>query len=225
MLVPLCVVVYFWYDVWHTDHVNEQRRQDALASVLRGARADGASAARALGTRPGTDTAVLIQLIHRHTWAPVITFDRERRVFTATAFRTAVHDTESILLATGPQQVSRCVGFTYTRGADGTWTAKVSTRDDVVCRPSERIGLLAGQGRDRVTHLPAKALTGAGVRQALALPRQAYDVRDVVREGRTVTVDVLVRDTPRAAQCYRYVRTPDPGADQPRTTAVLLPAC
>jgi hypothetical protein len=225
MLIPVCVVVYFWYDVWHTNHVNEERRQDTLASVLRRARADGDSAARALGKRPDTDPAVLTGLIWKHTEAPVITFDRDQRTFTATAFRSAVYDTETFLLAGGPDQVRRCFGFTWTRAANGTWTGKVSTRDDAVCRPGEQIGFLAGLARDRVTNLSAKDLTGAGVRQAFASPREAYDVEDVVREGRTVTVDVLVRDTPRAAQCYRYVRPLDPGTHQPRTTAVPVPAC
>jgi hypothetical protein len=136
----------------------------------------------------------------------MITFDRERRVFTATA----------------GEPVCR---LHLHAGCGRTWTAKVSTRDDAVCRPSKRIGLRAGQARDGFTDLPAEDLTRAGVRQALALPRQAYDVRGVVREGRTVSVDVLVRDTSRAAQCYRYVRPPDPVADQPRTTAVPVPAC
>ncbi|MEU9169666.1 hypothetical protein AB0D34_17965 [Streptomyces sp. NPDC048420] len=101
----------------------------------------------------------------------------------------------------------------------------MTVRDYAACRASLSIGFSSERARERLTGLPAKDLTRARVQQALALPGQSYEVEDVVREGRTVTVRVLVRDTSGAAQCYRYTRPVDPAADRRETTAVPVAAC
>jgi len=226
LLIPVCVVAWFWYDVRHTERVNDERLRDTLVSVLRKAREDGASAARALGTSQDTGTDALTGLIWKHTEASVITYDAGGEEFTATAFRSAVADQEAVLLSSGPELVRRCLRFTYVRDTGRTWTSKVTVlRDDDVCRPSERIGSLAELARRRLTSMYTKDLTTAGVRRTLALPKRAYDVRSVVRQGRTVTVGALVRDDPSAAQCYRYTRPLDPDAGLREATVVAAATC
>ncbi|MCT9076618.1 hypothetical protein [Streptomyces fulvoviolaceus] len=227
LIVPACLVAYFWYTVWHAGHVNSEREEDALASVLQGAREDGDGTARALAASRSTGTDALTGLVWQHTEAPLITYDSARRAFTATAFRSAVYDEEALLFVHGgPTQVQRCLGFVYTRRADRTWTSKVTVRDDAVCRPSERIRSLTELARTRITNMYAADLTRTGVRQALD---PAFDVREVVRKGETATVDVLVHDDVNlpatVEQCYRFTRSIDPDDGEHSATVVAATTC
>lgn len=232
LIIPACLIAYFWYSVWHTGHVNSRRNEDALATVLQGAREDGAGTARALSASRSTDTDALTGLVWQHTEAPVITYDSARQAFTATAFRSAVYDEEALLFVHGgPTQVQRCLGFVYTRRADRTWTSKVTVRDDAVCRPGRRIRSLTELARTRITNMYADDLTRTGVRRALDPTGQArsFDVREVVRNGQTVTVGVRVRDdldaSPTAGQCYRFTRSIDPDDSEHSATAVPATTC
>lgn len=226
LLVPACLVAYFWYDLWHAGHVNEERRRDTSASLVRNAQEDGGATARALGTSTDRGADALTGVVWRHTEAPVIAYDPVRREFTAAVLRSGDYEQETQLLVHGPERVSQCFAFTFTaHGTGRTWTAKVTADDHAPCGAAQQVGFLARLARDRVAGLPADELTAAGIRTALALPKQAYDVADVVRQGRTVTVDVLVRADPRAAQCYRYTRPLEPAADLRETTLVPVATC
>ncbi|MEU9169665.1 hypothetical protein AB0D34_17960 [Streptomyces sp. NPDC048420] len=50
LVIPVCVVAYFWYDIWHA-----------------------ARTARALGASSDTGTATLTGVVWRHTEAPAST--------------------------------------------------------------------------------------------------------------------------------------------------------
>lgn len=227
LIVPACLVAYFWYTVWHVGHVNSEREEDALASVLQGAREDGDDTARALAASRGTGPDALTGVVWQHTEAPVITYDSARRAFTATAFRSAVYDEEVLLFVHGgPTQVQRCLGFAYTRRGDRSWTSKVTVRDDDVCRASERIRSLTELARTRITNMYAADLTRTGVRRALD---PTFDVGEVARKGETVTVDVLVHDdvdpSAKVEQCYRFTRGIAPDDGEHSATAVPAATC
>ncbi|MGR4847439.1 hypothetical protein [Streptomyces sp. LARHCF252] len=79
----------------------------------------------------------------------------------------------------------------------------------------------------RISNMYAEDLTRAGVQNALdPTGRRYFDVKNVVREGDTMTVAVLVSSSEAAVdQCYRFTR-PAPGADGlGSATAVPTSSC
>ncbi|GHG94215.1 hypothetical protein [Streptomyces lanatus] len=227
LMIPAAVVVYFWYTVWHAGHVNDERRRDAVASILRHAREVEGDTRRALdrsGSAAGVDA--LTGVIWRHSEAPLIAYDPAHRTFTATVSEAAFYDQEAVLLGGGPSQVTRCLHLTFAHGTGSAWTSAVAVRDEEGCRASRSIGSWASLAQDRIGNMYARDLTLAGVRRALDPTGRLgyYDVRTATREGRHSTITVLIRDarlTDTAAQCYRFVRKLDSGS----VTALPLTAC
>ncbi|MFJ8715856.1 hypothetical protein ACIRD9_22135 [Streptomyces violaceus] len=195
--------------------------------IRKQARATADDTARALGTSGTTDADALTGVIWQHSEAPAITYDASRREFTATAARSARYDHAVVLPGGGPVQVTRCFVVTYTHRPGRAWTSRVSERDDDVCRPSTQIGSRVRLALTRISSMYAEDLTRAGVQDALdPTGRRSFDVKDVVREGDTMTVSVLVSSSAAAVdQCYRFTR-PVPGDDgQGSATAVPTSSC
>lgn len=243
LVIPTALVAYFWYTVWHTDHTNSERREHAVASIMREAREAAADTGRALaesdasaGTGSGRggdgdtgrDTADidLTGVIWRHSETPLVTYDPGRHSFTATVRRAVFYDEEPLIMGGGPVRITRCFRFTFAlpEGSATAWTSDVTVRDDEACGPSERIATHVHFAQRRLAAMSPTDLTTARVRRALDPTGTLgyYDVTSVVRGERTATVTVLVRDAKgayaTAEQCYRFVRNLDPahqGADVP----------
>lgn len=243
LVIPAALVAYFWYTVWRTDHTNSERRDDAVASIMRGAHEAAADTARALaesdvsvGTGSGREGAggsgrdagidALTEVIWRHSETPLITYDPERHAFTATARRAVFYDEDPLILGGGPVRITRCFRFTFARPGDSgsAWTSDVTVRDDEACGPSERIAGRVRFAQQRLGSMSPTDLTPAGVERALdpTGTLDYYGVTGVVRNERTATATVLIRDAKgayaTAEQCYRFVRDLDPvrqGADVP----------
>lgn len=221
------VVSWLWYRHWHDGNVNSERSEKAFALIRKQARATADDTARALDTSGTTDADALTGVIWEHSEAPVITYDASRREFTATAARSAQYDEEVMLPGGGPVKVTRCFVVTYTHRPGQAWTSRVSERDDDVCRPSTQIGSRVRLALTRISNMYAEDLTRAGLQDALdPTGRRSFDVKNVVREGDTMTVSVLVSSSGAAVdQCYRFTR-PVPGDDgQSSATAVPTSSC
>ncbi|MCE7048038.1 hypothetical protein [Streptomyces purpurascens] len=228
LIVVLGIVVsWLWYRHWHDGNVNREREEKAFASIGKQARATAHDTARALGTSGTTDADALTGVIWQHSEAPVITYDASRREFTATAARSARYDNRLLLPGGGHVEVTRCFVFTYTYRPGQAWTSRISERDDDVCRPGTEIGHMVRLALTRISSMYAEDLTRAGVQDALdPTGRRSFDVKNVVREGDTMTVSVLVSSSGAAVdQCYRFTR-PVPGDDgQGSATAVPTLSC
>ncbi|WNZ06378.1 hypothetical protein [Streptomyces sp. 11x1] len=228
MSVVLGIVVsWLWYQHWHDGNVNSERSDKAFALIRKQARATADDTARALDTSGTTDADALIGVIWQHSEAPVITYDTSRREFTATAAKSAQYDDEAILPGGGPVKVTRCFVFTFAQRPGQAWTARASERDDDVCRPSTQIGNRVRLAMTRISSMYAEDLTRAGVQDALdPTARRSFDVKNVVRQGDTMTVSVLVSSSQSAVkQCYRFTR-PVPGDDgHGSATAVPTSSC
>ncbi|MFJ7075695.1 hypothetical protein [Streptomyces sp. NPDC098781] len=218
------VVSWLWYRHWHDENVNSDRSDKAFASLRKQARATADDTARALTAGGTTDPDALTGVIWHHSQAPVITYDPSRREFTATAARTTQYDEDAMLPGGGPVEATRCFVSTYTHRPDRTWTARVSERDDDVCRPSTQIGSRVRLALTRISSMHAEDLTRTGVQDALdPTGRRSFEVRNVEREQDTLTISVLVSSSEAAAnQCYRFTRrVPDQGSAE----ALPLSSC
>ncbi|WP_030868821.1 hypothetical protein [Streptomyces sp. NRRL S-37] len=251
LMIPAALLAYFWFTVWHTGHENDRRRQDALDSLLGQAHEAADRTTDALTRSGDTGTDALTGVVWKHTHSPVITYDEERRTFTAVAARAAMVEQESILLAVGPDMVKHCFTYTYVRRPGPGWTSKVTEQDAEVCGGSSWIGdraRIAQEEMEGMEEREAARLTRAGLQQALdpaARPggEKWADVRSVVREERTVVAVVLLRypDQYRSPssppsrsqgdgaapveQCYRLTRFLGlQGVGKP-VTAVPVTAC
>ncbi|MFI7347737.1 hypothetical protein ACIBSR_15895 [Streptomyces sp. NPDC049936] len=223
------VVSWLWYRHWHDENVNSERREKALAQVLKQARATAEDTSRALGTSDATEAHAdaVIGVIWEHSKAPVITYDASRHEFTATAAAAAQYTQENMLPGGGPIQVTRCFSFTYGQDPSRTWTARVSERTDVACRPSTQISSRVRQAQTRISSMYAEDLTHEGIQEALdPTGRRSFDVKNVVREGDTTTASVLVSSSETAVeQCYHFTR-PVPGDEgHGSSTAVPTSSC
>ncbi|RSN39040.1 hypothetical protein DMH12_37120 [Streptomyces sp. WAC 04229] len=218
------VVSWLWYRHWHDENVNSERREKALAQVFKQARATANDTARALDTSVATDADALIGVIWQHSKAPVITYDATRHEYTATATVAAQYNQETMLPGGGPVQVTRCFAFIYNHDPSQAWTARVSERTDVACRPSTQISTRVRLAQTRIASMNAEALTKEGINEALdPTGRRSFDVKNVVREGDTMTVSVLVSSSETAVdQCYHFTR-PVPG-DEGHGSATAVPA-
>lgn len=222
------LVSWLWYRHWHDEKVNSERRDKTFASTLKQARDAANDTTRALNASNARGTDVLMNVIWRHTKAPVITYDPTRRAFTATAAKSAFYDEEGLLPGGGPVRVMRCFVFTYAHRPSQVWTSRLSERENEVCRPGTGIGGLAGLARTRISGMYGKDLTKAGVRKALD-PRgrlRPYDVKSVVRKADTVSVSILLSSPDTVVdQCYRFTR-PIVGVNgQTPVTAVPMSSC
>ena len=239
LMIPAVLVVYFWYTVWHAGNENDRRQQAAFDSLLRQAHDAADRTADALNRSGDTGTDAVLGVIGKHTGSPVISYDEERRVFTAVAVRSATYEQESVVLVMGPGRVQRCFVHTYRRRPGSAWTPQLTERDVGACRESRDIGDSVRYARSRMGDMDAARMTRAGVQRVLdPLDRSSgerrIDVRSVVREGRTVVAVVLFRDRYRAPeetsavveQCYRFTRALDlqDGLVKP-VTAVPVAAC
>ncbi|MFJ8311623.1 hypothetical protein [Streptomyces sp. NPDC094147] len=226
LIIPAGLLAYFWYSAWHTSHVNDQRRQAALTSILAQARDATTDTTHALNTNSTTDTDALTGIIWQHTHAPLIAYDASRRTFTATASRSADYSEEVLLPGGGPVTVNRCFTFTSTRGTSAIWTTTMTEQDEQLCRPGQTIDHRATLAKERIRNMSAAQLTRADVTQALdpAHQQDTYVVKDTVRHGQTVTITILIRAqrdvSATAAQCYQFTRNLD-GNDAERTTASM----
>ncbi|MET7293563.1 hypothetical protein ABZS79_15770 [Streptomyces griseoloalbus] len=244
LMIPVVLVAYFWFTVWHAGRENERREQAALASLLRRAQDAADRTADALNRSRDTGTDALMGVIWEHTGSPVISYDEERRAFTATADRSVLVDQESVLLVSGPVMVKRCFTYTYARRPGSAWTSEITERDLEACRGSAAVGDSVRFARVRMADVEAARLTRAGLQGVLepgGRPRDEsrFVVRSVDRAGRTVAALVLTRYTDRygtsgdgpavVEQCYRLTRILDPGngdVGRPVTAApVAAAAC
>ncbi|MFE0251163.1 hypothetical protein [Streptomyces sp. NPDC059010] len=239
LIVVLGIVVsWLWYRHWHDGNVNSRRSEQALASILKQARAKADDTARALGTTaatdpatdPATDADALTEVIWQRTEAPVINYNASRREFTATAARSAVYDEAGILPGGGPVKVTRCLVFTYTPHPGRAWTSRVTERDEDMCRPGTEIGGRVRLAWTRIAGMPAEDLTRAGVQKALdpTGQRRSYDVKSAARRGDTVTVSLVVSSRGPGTtvdQCYRFTRPAAGGDGQNSATAVPASSC
>ncbi len=232
LVIPASLLAYFWYTVWHADHVNDERRQDALSWILGWSDKAADDTRHALGrSGSGADADALTGVIWRHSEAPLITYDPARRTFTATVRKTTVYDEQAVLLGGGPVQIARCFRLTFTRGSGSAWTSAAAVADDELCRASQQIGAWAHFAQQRITDMNATDLTPAGVRRALDPTGSLgyYDVKSAQREGRTATVTAVIRDARRAnataEQCYRFVRDLGTEGSVDDVTAVPLSTC
>ncbi|MFH9039941.1 hypothetical protein ACH4FA_11335 [Streptomyces sp. NPDC017966] len=241
LMIPAALMIYFWFTVWHTGNENDRRRQDALDSLLGQAHEAADRTADALTRSGDTGTDALTGVIWKHTESPVITYDEERRAFTAVAARSAVYEEKSILLPRGPGTVERCFTYTYAHRPGAGWASKVTEPDVEACRGSSRIGDRVRIAQARMEDTEAAGLTRAGLRRALEPTgrpsgESRSDVRSVVREGRTVVAVVLFRYPDRyqaqdegsapVEQCYRLTRFLDlQGGFVKPVTAVPVTSC
>ncbi|MFI6685165.1 hypothetical protein [Streptomyces sp. NPDC050485] len=231
LLIPAGLLAYFWYSVWHTSHVNDQRKQAALASILDQARHATTDTTHALNTSGTADTDTLTGVIWQHTHAPLITYDASRRTFTATASRSAAYNEEVLLPGGDPVTVNRCFRFTSTRGTGASWTTTMTEQDEHVCSPGQTIDHRATLAKNRVKNMPAAQLTRTEVTQALD-PTHQYDtyiVKDTARHGQTATISILVRAqrdvSATAAQCYQFTRHLDTNDAERATTSMPIGTC
>lgn len=229
LIIVLGVVVsWLWYRHWHDGNVNSERREQALASILKQARAEADDTARALDTSGTADADALTGVIWRQSQAPVITYDASRREFTATAAGSVVYDEVSIMPGGGPVRVTRCLVSTYAHHPGRTWTSRVTERDDDACLPGTEIDGQVRLARTRISLMHAEDLTRTGVQKALDPNGRLrfYDVRSAVRKGDTVTVSILVSSPgTTAGQCYRFTRPVAGDVGQSSTTAIPASSC
>lgn len=221
------VVSWLWYRHWHDGNVNSERSDKAFALIRKQARATADDTARALDTSGTTDADALTGVIWQHSEAPVITYDTSRREFTATAARSAQYDEEVMLPGGGPVKVTRCFVFTYTQRPGQAWTSRVAERDDEVCRPSTQIGNRVRLALTRISSMYAEDLTRARIQDALdPTGRRSFNVKNVVRQGDTMTVSVLVSSSQAAVnQCYHFTRPVPDDDGQGSATAVPATSC
>ncbi|GAA2881651.1 hypothetical protein [Streptomyces mexicanus] len=233
-LVVLIVVLtaglsWLWYADRHAGTVNGERRQRAVSSVLRQARADAEATARSLDASGDGDVDRLTGVIARHTASPLITYDTSRHTFTALLARQAVYERLGVVPGGGSDMVSRCLEVTYSRPDGRGWTPKVTVRDDDVCRPATEIGHMARLAGTRIAGLAGHELTRGAVQKALdptgAL--RTYSVTSVTRTKDTAVVLVRISSRDRTAgQCYRVTRpVTGPAADRPSVTAAAASSC
>ncbi|MFC8421433.1 hypothetical protein ACFUN7_11200 [Streptomyces sp. NPDC057236] len=239
LMIPAVLMVYFWYTLWHAENENDRRQRAASDSLLRQARDATDRTADVLDGSGDTGTDAVLGVIWKHTGSPVISYDEERRVFTAVALRTAEYEQESVVLVMGPGRVERCFVHTFRRRPGPAWTSQVTERNVGACRESRDIGNSVRYARSRTGDMDAARMTRADVQRVLdpldpLSGERRIDVRSVVREGRRVVAVVLFRDRYRVPeetsapieQCYRLTRVLgiEGGTVQP-VTAVPVAAC
>ncbi|WP_127466846.1 hypothetical protein [Streptomyces sp. B27] len=214
------VVSWLWYRHWYDGNANSERREQALASILESAHTTADDTARALATSGTNDADALTGVIWQLSQAPVITYDASRREFTAPAEVSAQYEEKSMIPGGGHVRATRCFTFTYTQRLGRAWTSKVSERDDDVCRPSTQIGSRVRLALTRVSGMYAEDLTRAGVQKVLdPTGLRFFDVKDVVREGDTMTISVLVLSSDAEVdQCYHFIRPVQGGDNQGSAT-------
>lgn len=235
LVIPTALVAYFWYTVWRTDHTNSERRDEAVASIMRGAHEAAADTARALdesdvsvGTDSGREGAggpgreagidALTEVIWRHSEAPLITYAPERHAFTATARRAVLYDKDPLILGGGPVRITRCFRFTFALPEDSgsAWTSDVTVRDDEACAPSERIAGHVRFAQQRLGAMSPTDMTPAGVGQALdpTGTLDYYGVRGVVRNERSATATATSTSTATVTVLIRDAKAAYATAEQ-----------
>ncbi|MFD0546246.1 hypothetical protein ACFQ1B_28590 [Streptomyces mexicanus] len=232
-LVVLIVVLtaglsWLWYADRHAGTVNGERRQRAVSSVLRQARADAEATARSLDASGDGDVDRLTGVIARHTASPLITYDTSRHTFTALLARQAVY--ERLGVVPGRQRHGEPVpgGHLQPPGRPG-----VDAEGDRPGRrrvpPATEIGHMARLAGTRIAGLAGHELTRGAVQKALdptgAL--RTYSVTSVTRTKDTAVVLVRISSRDRTAgQCYRVTRpVTGPAADRPSVTAAAASSC
>ncbi|MFG3103274.1 hypothetical protein ACGFZL_22510 [Streptomyces sp. NPDC048182] len=196
LLLPACLLVWFWYTVWHNGHLNREAKESAEASVVLRARQES-DAARGTLTATGSWSATYTEKGVVLSGGPI----EVDRCFTLTARRS---------------------GTTWTtRPAGGTREACEASR---VIRDRVDLALvsLRNTPTERLTRAQvARALDPTG-RQHRYDVRQA--VRDEHAVRVTVLVRDAVAQAP-TAQCYQFTRLLDPPAGAESTSAVPLASC
>ncbi|WP_055626018.1 hypothetical protein [Streptomyces hirsutus] len=219
LVAPIVLVAFLWYSFWQAGQENDRRRQTASDSLLRQARDAADRTTDALTASRDTGTDALLDMIWKYTESPVITYDEDRRVFTAVASRSAKYDPAEPVLFGDRGEVKHCFGYTYAHRPGPAWTSEVTERDREACGGSDMIGGRLGSARMEMERLDAGRLTRPGLQDALdlgRLPREESrsEVRGVVRKGRTAVALVLFRErywspdegSAVAEQCYRLTR-------------------
>ncbi|MFE9500649.1 hypothetical protein [Streptomyces collinus] len=193
-----------WYWTRHTDTVNAEHRQQALQALDEQLRRTKHDTIRALDNESSGDPDVLTAVIHRHTGAPVISYDASRHAFRARMVKRVEYKART-LFGTSEGMIDRCLDYTYAPANDRGWTSTMSVLKDDTCAPSDSVGSAARIAAQRVAALDASELTRIGLRRALAPYRRFLTVNAVTRTGGTVTVSVMVSEE-STRQCYRITR-------------------
>ncbi|MFI6469818.1 hypothetical protein ACIBL5_06070 [Streptomyces sp. NPDC050516] len=231
LIIPAGLLAYFWYSAWHISHVNDQRKQAALASIVDQARHATNDTTHALNASSATDANTLTGAIWQHTHAPLITYDASGRTFTATVFQSAAYNEEVLLPGGGPVTVNRCYTFTSSRGTSASWTTTMTEQNEQVCRPGQTIDRRVTLAKERIRNMAAAQLTRADVTQALdpAHQQDTYVVKDTARDGQTATISILVRAqgdvSATAAQCYQFTRHLDTNNAERAATSIPISTC
>ncbi|MEV6808961.1 hypothetical protein [Streptomyces sp. NPDC051129] len=209
VLVPLIVVLStvlgaLWYWSWHTDKVNAEHRQQALLALGDQVRRTKNETIRALDDEGSADPDALTAVIHRHTGAPVISYDASRHAFRARVVKRVEYESRT-LLGISQSVTGRCLEYTYVLAKGHGWTSTMSVLKYDTCGPSVSIGSGARIASQRVAALEASELNRSGVRRALAPYRRFLTVSAVTRIGSAVRVSVVVSEE-TIRQCYRITR-------------------
>ncbi|WP_433342559.1 hypothetical protein [Streptomyces sp. CA-253872] len=214
LVLPVVLLGWFWFSLWHDGHVNERRERAAEASVLRLASRAARDTRRALAGSGPTGPEAVTGVLWRHTKAPVITYDAPHGTYTAARSWAVTYDRKGFLSA-GPTQVEWCFTLVAHHAPGTGWTTRLTKRTRADCLASRLVDRDVVRARDVLASLPDELLTRAGVSRELAARggqgQDVFTVRKVARERDRVSVTVRVRagagsDGPVARQCYRFTR-------------------
>ncbi|MFD4785896.1 hypothetical protein ACFWN1_02190 [Streptomyces sp. NPDC058459] len=209
VLVVLIVVLStvlgaLWYWSRHTGEVNAEHRQQALRALDHQLRRTKNETTRALSDEGSADPDALTAVVHRHTGAPVISYDASRHAFRARVTKRVEYESRT-LFGISRGVIDRCLEYTYAPAKRHGWTSTMSVLKYDTCAPSASIGSGARTAGQRVAALEASELNRTGVRRALAPYRRFLTVRTVTRTGSRVRVSVVVSEE-TTRQCYRITR-------------------
>lgn len=91
LIIPACLLLYFWYSVWHTGHVNEHRRRKALSDLVQQVHTEADRTRASLNSSHAND-AKAVDVIWQNTRAPLITRAASQDGFTTFIQRSAIYD-------------------------------------------------------------------------------------------------------------------------------------
>lgn len=208
LMIPVALLTWFWFEVWHSDHVTAERERAATRSVAVQAHEASDRATRALNSARPTAPDAVIAVIARHTEAPLVTYDPARRTYTAVASWTADYTSESFSLnGDGYNQVERCFTLVFQRPGGTVWAVRSAERHDRLCSSGTDIAYDVTLIRSRIEGVPLADLTRTELARAVGSTRGHLPnlLRTVRRSPDTVVVTVLVRTDPGGTpveQCY-----------------------
>lgn len=230
LMVPAALLAYFWYSVWHTGHVNVQREEAAMASILAEAQRASQSTTRALNSAHTGAPDALTNVIWRHTQAPVIAYDPTHRTYTAIASWSTIYTQKALLSGGGATEVERCFTLISAQALNATWATKLTESSDDMCSSGRMIASEVALAKNRIKNMTTQKMTQADVAQALdpTHEQRIYTVKKVTRSDDVVVISVLVRHQRNATsihQCYAFSRRVGSDSDSRSVTEVPLATC